>query len=626
MVIGIPQIKKTDEPEKYVDCLVGKQHRESVPKKSLWRASRRLQLIHSDLCGPISPASNSDKKYFLTFIDDHSRKVWIYFLSHKSETFDFFTKFKSQVERETGEALVCLRTDRRGEYLSNEFKSFCEETGISRQLTTAFTPQQNGVAERKNCTIMEMVRCILSDKGVPKRFWPDAVRWAVHVLNRSQTSALKEKTPEEMWSGIKPKVDYFRIFGSLAYVHVPAQKRKKLDDKSNVCVLIGVSSESKGYQLFNPATGKVVTSRDVVFEEEKAWDWEEEKSKTDGEQLVLEESTEETNGEENSQTEQAVPEPVVERQEQTSPAQVTQQISRVTSLTSPVPRIRRPPSYLRDYETGKEVSREEEEEDVADFVMFTSLSDPITFDEANGEDKWRKAMESELESIERNGTWFLTELPRGAKKIGVKWVYKTKLNERGEVDKFKARLVAKGYAQQQGVDYNEVFAPVARWDTIRMILALAAQEDWLVYQLDVKSAFLHGELSEDVYVEQPLGYVKEGEEDKVYKLVKTLYVLKQAPRAWYSKIEAYFSREGFQRCEYEHTLFVKTEAGNKVLIVSLYVDDLIYTGNDDSLLQRFQSSMKKEFDMSDLGKMKYFLGVEVIQDKDVIFIHQKKYA
>lgn len=139
MVIGIPHLKTTDESGKCVSCLVGKQHRESIPKKSMWRSSRRLQLIHSDLCGPISPASNSDTIYILTFIDDYSINVWIYFLSNKSETFVLFTRFKSQVEKKTREALACLRTDRGGEFLSNEFKIFCEEMGISRQLTTAFT-------------------------------------------------------------------------------------------------------------------------------------------------------------------------------------------------------------------------------------------------------------------------------------------------------------------------------------------------------------------------------------------------------------------------------------------------------------------------------------------------------
>ena len=160
-----------------------------------------------------------------------------------------------------------------------------------------------------------------------------------------------------------------------------------------------------------------------------------------------------------------------------------------------------------------------------------------------------------------------------------------------------------------------------------MVLALVAPKGWSVYQLDVKSAFLHGELKEDVYVEQPLGYIRKGEEEKVYKLNKALYGLKQAPCAWYSKIEAYFVNEGFERCDYEHTLFVKTEEGGKrFLIVSLYVDDLIFTGNDACMFESFKSSRKVEFDMMDLGKMKYFLGVEVLQTLEGIYLSQKKYA
>ena len=154
-------------------------------------------------------------------------------------------------------------------------------------------------------------------------------------------------------------------------------------------------------------------------------------------------------------------------------------------------------------------------------------------------------MNSEIKSIEKNQTWTLTELPVGAKRIGVKWVYKTKYNEHGKIDKYKARLVAKGYSQKYEVDYTEVFAPVAMMDTVRMIIALAAQKNWTIFQLDVKSAFLHGELSEDVYVEQPRGYEKKGSEHLVYKLHKALYGLKQAPRAWFSRIEAHFISEGF---------------------------------------------------------------------------------
>lgn len=205
-------------------------------------------------------------------------------------------------------------------------------------------------------------------------------------------------------------------------------------------------------------------------------------------------------------------------------------------------------------------------------------------------------------------------------------VYKTKLKENGELEKFKVRLVAKGYVQQQGIDYTEVFAPVARMDTVRMIVALAAQKGWNVYQLDVKSAFLHGELKEEVYVEQPRGYELEKYPQKVYKLKKALYGLKQAPRAWFSRIEAHFVSQGFEKCYSEQTLFIKTKEGGKILIVSLYVDDLIFTGNDEIMFAEFKSSMLKEFDMTDLGRMRYFLGIEVLQTSDGIYMYQRKYA
>ncbi|CAJ2662180.1 unnamed protein product [Trifolium pratense] len=234
-------------------------------------------------------------------------------------------------------------------------------------------------------------------------------------------------------------------------------------------------------------------------------------------------------------------------------------------------------------------------------------------------------MDAEISAIESNDTWELTALPAGVKKIGVKWIYKTKYNEQGKIEKYKARLVAKGYSQQQGIDYNEVFAPVARWDTIRTILAIAALKNWYVFQLDVKSAFLHGELNEEVYVDQPLGYQKENRQ-LVYRLKKSLYGLKQAPRAWYSKIEAYFNHEGFEKCPHEHTLLVKSETDGRIIVVSLYVDDLIFTGNDEKLFAEFKSSMERNFAMTDLGKMRYFLGVEIKQDGNGIFLYQQKYA
>lgn len=204
-------------------------------------------------------------------------------------------------------------------------------------------------------------------------------------------------------------------------------------------------------------------------------------------------------------------------------------------------------------------------------------------------------------------------------------MYKRKMNAKGEVERYKARLVVKGYRQQEGIDYNEVFAPVTRMESIRLLISLAAQNKWPILQMDVKSGFLNGKLKEEVYIEQPLGYMKRGDEKKVLRLKKALYGLKQAPRAWNERIDAYFKRNGYEQCPYEHALYTK-KAEREMMVVALYVDDLIFTGSNLRLIKEFKEVMKKEFEITDLGLMKYFLGIEVKQSEDGIFISQEKYA
>jgi hypothetical protein len=243
-------------------------------------------------------------------------------------------------------------------------------------------------------------------------------------------------------------------------------------------------------------------------------------------------------------------------------------------------------------------------------ALLVETGEPANYSEAACHEEWKKAMDKEIESIEQNKTWELGKLPAGKKPIGLKWVFKLKRNSEGQVVKHKARLVAKGYVQKFGIDFEEVFAPVARLDTVRVLLAYAANNGWGVHHLDVKSAFLHGELEEEVYVSQPEGYQVRGREQEVYKLNKALYGLKQAPRAWNVRLDKSLKKLGFRRCLSEQAVYTRG-AGDRSVIVGVYVDDLIVTGGNTDEVKLFKTQMLKEFDMYDLGLLSYCLGIEV---------------
>ncbi|GKU89839.1 hypothetical protein SLEP1_g3924 [Rubroshorea leprosula] len=493
-----------DSPSEICEiCMVSKQHRDSFPKDRSWRAKQT-----------------------------------------KSEALATFKNFKVLVENEVGRSIKVLRTDRGGEFNSKEFSDFCESNGFKRQLTTTYTPQQNGVCERRNRTIMNMVRSLMSKSSLPKEFWPEAVNWSVHILNRSPTSPLPDLMPEEAWSGRRPAIDYFRIFGCIAYAHVPDQKMSKLDDKGEKCIFLGVSDQSKAYRLYSPLTKKVIISRDVVFDEASTWSWTEKSRQKipadfeNGEDVTVQNSEGQTSADlevSRQRAEESLPTGVEFNTGGSLPT--TPELESGTS--SRPQRKKRRPAWLEDYEV---TDLPQDDVPVNHFPLFVDC-DPLTYEEVVKEEKWQKAMNS-----------------------------------------------------------------------------------WPIYQLDVKSAFLHGNLQEHVFIDQPPGYVKSGSEHKVYKLKKALYGLKQAPRAWYSRIDAYFLKEGFQKCPYEHTLYIKFGDGGKLIIVCLYVDDLIYTGNDFGMLEKFKQSMKLEFDMTNLGLLHYFLGLEVVQSDFGIFVFQKKYV
>lgn len=221
-------------------CQLGKMHRQPFTLKSSWRANTKLELIHTDICGPMSTESLSDNRYFILFIDDHSRMTWIYFLKIKNEALQKFKGFKAETEAESGMKLKCLRSDNGLEFTSTEFKDFCIKEGIKRQLTAPHSPQQNGVSEKKNRTVIEMTRSLLKDKQLPLQFWCEAMNTSVYLLNRLPSRAVEGKTSYECWSGKKPATRHLLVFGSICYCYVAEEKRKKLDDKAEICIFFGL--------------------------------------------------------------------------------------------------------------------------------------------------------------------------------------------------------------------------------------------------------------------------------------------------------------------------------------------------------------------------------------------------
>ncbi|KAJ0590261.1 putative RNA-directed DNA polymerase [Helianthus annuus] len=649
LVLGLPKIKKDDSVCE--GCISGKHARKPFQKKMVWQATEPLQLVHSDICGPMRTESIGGCRYFITFIDDYTRKTWVYFLKFKYEALYHFKNFRVLNEKQSNHVIKTLRTDRGGEYCSKSFQEYLRLNGIRHQLTNSYTPQQNGVAERKNRTLMELSRSMMNLKQLPNCYWAEAVACTTYILNRTITKTRPNITPFEAWNGQKPNVEHLRVFGCLAYALVPKQHRDKLSNKTIKTIFVGYSEASKGYKLYDPQTNKIIISRDVIFDENKRWVFEGEGSNvpfviTDGEEIQTQQdgekdknreqesdncTTDNINGEQNQEDtnndQQACSDSGTDEAQQRG-ADQDQQNNGDTSSTDSENEVIKTKSIRNIYRNTRKLSNAEvlqkyNQNQVVNFVLYAS-TDPTSYEEASKDAKWIEAMDREMDSINKNHTWVLVDPPKHQKPIGVKWIYKTKYDEKGNVDKYKARLVVKGYRQKYGIDYQEVFAPVIRFETVRIVLALAAHYGWYLHQMDVKTAFLNGKLNEQVYIEQPQGYIKHGEERKVCHLQRALYGLKQAPRAWYSRIDSYFLQNKFKKSAYEHTLYIKDINKGK-LVICLYVDDLIIASNSMHLITKFKESMNREFEMTDMGRLHYFLGMEVLYEDGNIILSQRKY-
>ncbi|GKD97779.1 zinc finger, CCHC-type containing protein [Tanacetum coccineum] len=503
LIEGMPKLNIPPQPCE--GCLVGKQTRNPFPTHTSYIAKKRLELIHGDLCGPVSPPTPSGNRYFMLLVDDYSRVMWVYLLKTKDEALQVFKNFKGKVEVEIGEKM----------------------------------------------------------KG-------EAVTYSVYVLNRAHTKALKESTPYKMWTGRKPHVDHLRVFRCVAHMRVAKGHLKKLDKRSMQLVHLGVEKGTKAYRLLDPNTGKIYVSRDVVFEEPHAWMWENSTKikETPGMSFTVEGFNLDELYIDEDESELRTPQQGVgSPQSDSNWTENSQPIDSqpIDSHSSPQSIPVNPPGGGAPKRYRLLTDLYDETEEIDELMMIRSDEEPVKRDPS------------------------------------------------GKILKQKARIVAKGYVQKQGIDYDEVFAPVTRIETVRVILALSGSNRWRVHHLDVKSAFLNGAL------------VKRGEVNKVYKLSKALYGLKQAPRAWNACLDKYLKSLGFTRCAQEYSVYTKKE-GENILIIGVYVDDLLVTGNCHKSIQDFKKDMKAKFEMSDLGPLTYYLGIEVSQKETGITLKQEAYA
>ncbi|GJT09396.1 retrovirus-related pol polyprotein from transposon TNT 1-94 [Tanacetum coccineum] len=657
-------LKRFKNDQTCVACLKGKQHKASYMTKAFNPITKPLFMLHIDLFGLTFVSSLMQKKYCLVVTDDYSRFSWVFFLSTKDETSEILKNFIKEVENLVDKKVKIIRSDNGTEFKNKVMDDFCREKGIKREYSVARTPQQNGVAERKNRTLIEAARTMLADSKLPTTFWAEAVSTACYVQNRVLIVKPHNKTPYELFRGFKPAIGFMKPFGCHVTILNTLDKLGKFDGKSDEGFFVGYSLSSKAFRVYNTRTRKVQENLHIGFLENKPmiegngpkWLFDldsltqsmnyvpvvagtfsndfagiqgvsesstssqqdqdcivmpiwkdasyfgddaprsvadaqiQDKDRVQDENDATEKSPEDSSLEDNGTADQqvntarpevntgsrdvstvvpevntATPEDLVGPSHASEDTQVEDQEIELGNIpqsyavpTTPHTRIHK--DHPIDHVIG----------DVQSSVQtrrMTSSYSELGFLSAIYEGKTHKDLHTCLFAC------FLSqEEPKRVSKalshraIGTKWVYRNKKDERGIVIRNKARLVAQGHTQEEGIDYDEVFAPVARIEAIRIFLAYASYMGFMVYQMDVKSDFLYGQIEEEVYVCQPPGFEDPDHPNNVYKVVKALYGLHQAPRAWYDTLANYLLCNGFQRGKIDQTLFIKRQQGHILLV------------------------------------------------------------
>lgn len=685
MADGLDKVNVENDSRLCESCVLGKHTRSPFPKNPNTRSSRVLELIHSDVCGKMPTKAYDGSEYFVTFTDDYSRASMVYCIKHKSDVLSKFKEFVAMAEAFHGKRVAKLRSDNGGEYKSKEFMEYCNQKGIQTKFTVAHNPEMNSVSERLNRTLEEKAATMLLASGLDDKFWNEAIITANYIKNRSPTSAVgkqfESKTPAEIWFGRKPNLSNLRIFGSECFNHIPSKNRLKLQAKSTKCIMLGYGSSFGTYRLWDTEQRKQISvlSRSKLVEmiDSEAVDDTRDKLQPvvenngkihstnrdcvgNGMQLghgVNLNDTGDSKDNNNSAFEDCIGD-IMDNSDDANEdciGDITDSshnadkdcigdirdnvnsaneecIGNDESAQRKSGRIRRPPDYYGEWASNCDAhmalltAQSDENELLALSAEQFVDDDPTTISEAKRRDdwpEWGKAINNEYQSLIKNNTWIVCDLPKNRKAITNKWVFKLKRKADGSTDKYKARLVARGYSQKAGFDYSETYAPVAKLVTLKILLVVANHQQMHIHQMDVKCAFLNGELKEDIYMRLPEGF---DQGNKVCKLKKALYGLKQASRAWNEKFNDFMIRIGFKRCDSDRCLYVKVHNGT-ICYVLLYVDDLLIFCCDLKMINAVKRLLSNEFEMTDMGKADSFLGMQIEQniENGTITVNQTQY-
>ncbi|KAK1649920.1 hypothetical protein QYE76_067725 [Lolium multiflorum] len=704
-------------------CVEGKMHDSPHPSKTIISSKRILELLHVDLFGPVTHASLGAKKHCLVIVDDYSRYTWVYFLKTKDETQQIFIDFATEVQRQHNLLIMAIRSDNGSEFKNYTLNDFLSDEGIRHQYSAAYTPQQNGVAERKNRTLMDMARSMMAEYKSRYNFWAEAISTACHSSNRLYLRKGLNKTPYEILTGNKPNISYFKVFGCKCFYKIKGVRLSKFAPKALEGIFVGYGAESHTYRVFDVSSGIIIESCSVKFEEndgsqvgqvdvcagdeipqdaivrmgvgffrpieghgvasrEELCSTTVEPSSSQHQQTPSLEANnaptqeQEQNppscvqdqGQDQGQDQPRIhdgsdeypfnillsPDNVQDQAHEDEQPQVIEEAQvegqdgdpndQVDQVTPPRPRrtkeeieahrlARRDRTleirgHTHDKVLGDVRAKVSTRRQLANFSnhhAYISVVEPKKVFEALEDSDWVEAMHEELNNFKRNKVWTLVKKPKECRNvIGTKWIFKNKQDEFGNIVRNKARLVAQGFSQVEGIDFGETYAPVARLESIRILLAYASHHNFKLQQMDVKSAFLNGPLHEEVYVKQPPGFEDLNFPNHVYKLDKALYGLKQAPRAWYEHLKELLVDRGFDVGLIDPTLFTKRVNG-ELFVCQLYVDDIIFGSTNKAFNDEFSKLMTDRFEMSMMGEMKFFLGFEIKQLREGTFINQAKY-